>query len=122
VHLLGLLRRREVTTMFHLGRDCLCRREAPQVGGLTFPLCWRCSGMLAGVLAGGQMLSWVPALAALPLLLGLLGGLLIFPAGADVFCQLVSTYRSNRLRRSVTGLLLGMGLVLLSKVLVDLFR
>jgi uncharacterized membrane protein len=108
--------------MFHLGRDCLCGKEAPQLGGFTSPLCWRCSAMLAGVMAGCLVLDCVQALMASPLLLGLLGGALAFPAGADVFCQLVSTYRSNRVRRLVTGFPLGVGLALLSKALMVSLR
>src|SRR5437879_5262897 len=45
--------------MFLPGRDCLCRKEAPRLGRLSSPLCWRCSGLAVGAAA---------------LLAGLLGG------------------------------------------------
>src|SRR5215469_9231063 len=99
--------------MFRLGRDCLCRREAPALGRFTCPLCWRCTGVTVGTLAlqainclGG--LEDLPA--ALAAALGVACGL---PAAADVFCQMAGSYRSNRHRRMATGVLLGAGVVLL---------
>lgn len=108
-------------TMFHLGRDCLCRKEAPRLGGLTFPLCWRCTGMTAGAVAGCLTLACTPGVVMSPLWLGLIGLSCIIPAGADVFCQLVSNYRSNRHRRLVTGIPLGVGLAFVSKAVSAFF-
>ena len=107
--------------MLHLGRDCLCGKEAPRLWGFTSPLCWRCSAMMVGVLAGCLMLFCLRLLGGSPLLLGLLGGSCVFPAGADVFCQVVGPYRSNRIRRLVTGIPLGVGLAFLSRACVTLF-
>ncbi len=107
--------------MFHIGRDCLCGREAPRSWGFTSPLCWRCSAMMVGVFAGCMMLFCLQPLAGSPLLLGLLGGSCVVPAGADVFFQMVGPYRSNRIRRLVTGLPLGVGLAFLSRACVASF-
>jgi uncharacterized membrane protein len=106
---------------FRLGRDCLCRREAPALGRFTFPLCWRCSGMTAGaaallsVHALGDLLAASAALAVTGCLCGL-------PAAADVCFQIMTPYRSNHARRLVTGLLLGAGIVLLGHVLMRCFH
>jgi uncharacterized membrane protein len=106
---------------FRLGRDCLCRREAPAIGRFTFLLCWRCSGMAAGAVA----LLVVNALGGLPMPsapLAVAGGLCGLPAAADVGFQIMTPYRSNRARRLVTGVLLGAGIVLLGHVLVWWFH
>jgi uncharacterized membrane protein len=108
--------------MFHLGRDCLCRREAPTLGRFTFPLCWRCTGIAVGIAAlqavdclGG--LQGFPASLAAPL-----GALCGLPAAADVFCQMAGPYRSDRRRRLATGVLLGAGVVFLARAFVPLIR
>ncbi len=108
--------------MIRFGQYCLCRREAPRVGHFTFPVCWRCSGLLAGGLLGSLALAWLklPSTALLPL--GVVGGLATLPAALDVFCQIVSAYRSNRYRRLATGLLLGAGIVLIITAIVSWFR
>ena len=107
--------------MFRLGRDCLCRKESPRLGRWRFPLCWRCSGVLVGltvvVLAGS-----LRTLPSSPVTLAILGGSCGLPAGADVFFQVVSTYRSTPRRRLWTGLLLGAAIVLLSQSVVSLLR
>jgi uncharacterized membrane protein len=107
--------------MFRFGRDCLCGKEAPRPWGFTSPLCWRCSAMMAGVLAGCLMLYCLGSLGGSPLLLGMLGGSCVLPAGADVFFQVVGPYRSNRIRRLVTGFPFGVGLALLSRACVASF-
>src|SRR4051812_30894768 len=86
--------------MFCLGRDCLCRREAPAAGRFISPLCWRCSGMAAGLAPGVALTLCMDS----ALLAALASGLAALPAGADVLCQIASDYRSNRWRRVVTGL------------------
>jgi uncharacterized membrane protein len=102
---------------FRLGQDCLCRREAPALGGFTCPLCWRCSGIAAGaaaVLAAYALGGLPPAPAAL----AVAGSLCGLPAAADVALQMMTAYRSNRSRRLLSGLLLGAGIVLLAQALV----
>ncbi len=106
---------------FRLGQDCLCRREAPALGRFTFPLCWRCSGMMAGLAAliTIDALGGLPAASAFLAVTGCLCGL---PAAADVSFQVMTAYRSNRSRRLVSGVLLGAGIVLLGRVLARWFR
>jgi len=107
--------------MFRFGRDCLCRREAPHVGRFSFPVCWRCSGLLVGSFFGSLVLPWLK-LPPETLLLGVVGCVAVVPAAADVLCQVVTSYRSNRHRRLATGLLLGAALALLCHVVVSWFR
>jgi uncharacterized membrane protein len=97
--------------MFSTGHACLCRRAAPAVLELASPFCYRCTGMLAGVALGAVLghladlndWSWW--------LLVALGVPLAAPALLDVMAQNISSYRSNLIRRSVTGVLLGLGIV-----------
>jgi uncharacterized membrane protein len=106
---------------FRLGRDCLCRREAPEIGRFTFPLCWRCSGMTAGAAAllAVDALGSLPAASASLAMAGCLCGL---PAAVDVCFQVMTRYRSNPSRRFVTGVLLGTSIELLARVLVQCLR
>jgi uncharacterized membrane protein len=108
--------------MFRLGRDCLCRREAPALGRITFPLCWRCCGIAAGAAAllAADVLGGLDGLQAAPA--AALGASCGLPAALDVSCQMAGSYRSNRRRRVGTGGLLGAGLVLLARALVPWFR
>jgi uncharacterized membrane protein len=71
--------------------------------------------MMAGVFAGCLVLCLLRPLGVSPLLLGLVGGSCVLPAGADVGCQVMGTYRSNRVRRLATGFPLGVGLAFLSQ-------
>jgi uncharacterized membrane protein len=108
--------------MFHLGRDCLCRREAPTLGWFTFPLCWRCTGIAAGILAL-QAVDCLGGLECFPAsLAAIVGASCALPAGADVLCQMAGSYRSNRSRRLATGVLLGAGVVFLAHAFAPLFR
>jgi uncharacterized membrane protein len=50
----------------------------------------------------------------------LVGSLCCLPASMDVGLQTVSRYRSNYWRRFTTGLLLGMGVVVVARVLKSL--
>jgi uncharacterized membrane protein len=91
------------------------------MGRFTFPLCWRCSGLLVGSVVGSLVIPCMH-LPAATLMLVVLGCLAALPAAVDVLCQVVSSYRSNRSRRLVTGLLLGAGIALLCHSFVSWFR
>ena len=74
--------------------------------GTPFPICARCTGELAGILAAAITYGWFhpPAAAAAALLLPML---------ADGFAQLCTSYESGNYRRLVTGILFGYGLTVL---------
>lgn len=73
--------------------------------GKQFPLCARCTGILAGYFLG--------------LLLAIMTGpifviyafLLLIPTLIDGFIQLLTNYESTNLRRLVTGISAGIGIV-----------
>ena len=98
--------------MFWLGRRCLCRRDAPSLGGLVCPLCWRCSGMALGL---ASALVFAPSVDGVSVAaeLVLVTAAWWLPALIDVFAQVASrhAYRSHWLIRLVTGLALGVGIV-----------
>jgi uncharacterized membrane protein len=110
VHLFVLLQ--GWLTMFRLGRACLCRRDAPTLGGLVCPLCWRCSGMALGLVSA---LIVAPTGSGVPVAVNLVlvTAAWWLPALIDVVAQVASrhAYRSHRLIRLVTGLALGVGIV-----------
>lgn len=67
--------------------------------------------MLFGVAAGATVAHFAQLNSWPWWLLVVLGSALALPAFADVAAQWISPYRSNCLRRGVTGLLLGVGVV-----------
>src|SRR5271166_456148 len=109
--------------MFRLGRECLCRRDAPRLGGMVCPLCWRCSGMVLGLVSA---LAVAPSAYGVPVAteLMLVTAAWWLPALVDVAAQIASrhAYRSHRLIRLVTGLALGAGIVPASLLVKALLR
>ena len=86
---------------------CHCRPQRSfHLRGRPFPICARCTGELAGILAG-LVLCWFylpPVWAALALLVPML---------IDGFFQLLTHRESTNGRRFVTGTLFGYGLTAL---------
>ena len=82
---------------------CHCRPERSfHVKGRSFPVCARCTGMLAGFLI--CLLScffWQPHPAWM--------AVLMLPGIIDGTVQMKTSYTSNNLRRLWTGLLMGYG-------------
>ncbi len=73
------------------------------VGGYQFPLCARCTGILVGHIIG---------LILLPIhVFGLIWGLLMIPMVLDGGIQYLTSYRSNNIRRFLTGLLYGVSFI-----------
>jgi uncharacterized membrane protein len=97
--------------MFSTGHACLCRRPAPAFFLVASPFCYRCTAMLTGVAIGVAIGSLLDLNIWPWWLLGALGCVLSMPALADVIAQMTYDYRSNIFRRSVTGVLLGLGIV-----------
>lgn len=82
--------------------------RAPVVCGICFPLCWRCTAIILGMMVvrtGG-----LAELAASPLATGVL---LVTPCGIDGALQYGWGVESTNLRRIVFGLLAGCGLALI---------
>ncbi|MCA1063043.1 DUF2085 domain-containing protein (plasmid) [Cytobacillus spongiae] len=78
------------------------------VRGVQFPLCFRCMGILIGMLLGAPII-WMfcPGLVFNHLIYG---GLLIIPLLVDGFTQLWKWRKSTNLLRLLTGMLCGTGL------------
>ncbi|MDL0139618.1 DUF2085 domain-containing protein [Halobacterium salinarum] len=79
--------------------------------GRYFGLCARCTGMYtSGILTVLVTLVWSLPLNPEPSLI--LGGILLIPGGIDGFTQLLGKRESTNRLRIITGLLLGVGIVL----------
>ena len=95
----------------NLGRLPLCNLlpdHAPRVGSFCFPLCWRCTGVLTGLVCF-QM-----AGCGLSLLVRIgIGLLLLLPCAIDGVAQWKWQIPSTTFRRVVTGFLAGTGCALL---------
>jgi uncharacterized membrane protein len=84
---------------------CNLRRDrAPVICGICFPLCWRCTAILAGFLATRFSLprELNGPHAILPLFL-------VFPCGVDGVLQYFLGIESTNKRRIASGLLAGIG-------------
>ena len=74
--------------------------------GTPFPICARCTGELAGILAAAVTYWLIRPSAAV-------AAALLLPMLADGFAQLCTPYESGNYRRLVTGALFGYGLTAL---------
>ncbi|WP_424016199.1 DUF2085 domain-containing protein (plasmid) [Halorientalis pallida] len=80
--------------------------------GRYFGLCARCTTMyLGGILTMLAYLLWEPVFQGILSLV--VGGLLLVPGGVDGTTQMFGDRESTNSLRAVTGLLLGMGVVIL---------
>ena len=87
---------------------CHCRpdRSFHFRDGTPFPICARCTGELAGILAG--LATWWAVHPSAGV-----AAVLLVPLIADGLLQLCTPYESGNLRRLATGLLFGYGLTVL---------
>ena len=87
---------------------CHCRPDRSfHLRGVQFPVCARCTGILAGMLAAlATLWLWVPRPWALILMLA--------PLVIDGAVQHRTRYESNNLRRFLTGLLYGYAMIVLA--------
>ena len=84
---------------------CHCRDDRSfHYHGKRFPLCARCTGELAGILAAA-VLYWAVGVPALPVL-----AVLAVPLVVDGGLQALTAYESGNGRRLVTGVLFGYAL------------
>ncbi|MCI7656497.1 DUF2085 domain-containing protein [Anaerotignum sp.] len=87
---------------------CHCRADRSFFfHGKQFPICARCTGEMIGILAGIPVFFLMPAPPAWVLALFLL------PLVADGCIQRLTAYESTNLRRLVTGILFGYGIMML---------
>ncbi|WP_179884773.1 DUF2085 domain-containing protein [Bacillus sp. AFS015802] len=80
------------------------------VNGRQFPLCFRCMGILMGIIMGIPS-AWL-LLPSLTLIHLLMAGIFIVPLLADGFTQKWNVRGSTNVLRLVTGVLCGVGLAI----------
>ena len=94
-------------TSMRIGRKCSGCHQMPErsffVGGYQLPLCARCTGIVIGHVTGAA----VSVFHSVPLwtLIGTL------PLMADGMVQKYTSYESTNIRRLVTGILYGFGMM-----------
>jgi uncharacterized membrane protein len=92
--------------LLNVGRLPLCNqdaRRAPHIGRFCFPLCWRCFGILFGILMGLYVLEPTMHINGHPILTMLL----LMPCAVDGIAQRYFCFQSTTFRRISTGLLAG---------------
>lgn len=82
--------------------------------GKQFPICARCTGILCGYFLG---IIYVLLHKNISLILFLL---LMFPIGLDGIGQLYGRWESTNIRRFITGILAGIGTVIICKAAIVL--
>lgn len=87
----------------------LCHRRPDRSfhcsNGKQFPICARCTGILAGYLLGILL-----AIMTGPIFV-IYAFLLLIPTIIDGFVQLFTNYESNNIKRLITGIAAGVGIV-----------
>ncbi len=99
------------------GETPLCNgrpERAPHIGSFCFPLCWRCTSIIAGY----SVCYWTkPVFLSSHIILGLIISIgLIIPCAYDGVRQVLSDYESSNPLRIITGLLAGIGMSILGFV------
>ena len=98
--------------VIHVGHLPICnfqRQRAPHIGRWCFPLCWRCSSILGGVLLGGYLNASSYKMATIHHAYALL---LVLPTTLDGILQYRFKRESTNARRIWSGLLAGIGFAL----------
>lgn len=91
--------------LLHIGKVPICNGIASRafhIGDFCFILCYRCSGVVLGIIFSLYYLNkYKPKIRYI---------LLIIPMIIDGLLQLLTPYISNNLLRSITGVLFGIGI------------
>lgn len=107
-----------IDRLMHLGEIPICNGNASRalhIGDFCFFLCYRCSGVVIGLLISLYYLKKSqPNIKYM---------ILIFPLIIDGFLQLLTMYESTNLLRLITGILFGIGItqgiIYLSNIIYD---
>ena len=93
-----------------IGRVPLCNEipeRAPHIGGFCFPLCWRCTAFIIGIIISHLI---IPDGAGLKKgIMIIIGMSLIVPCLLDGIMQYLLSKPSNNIRRFTSGFLAGIG-------------
>lgn len=96
--------------LMELGERAGCHQRADRsffIGGCQFPLCARCTGVFLGQLSAVVMLIFRKALSPV------LSLVLLLVMGADWFIQRIGVLESDNIRRLITGIMGGAGIIFL---------
>ena len=102
--------------------DYICHRKPERsffYKGRQFPVCARCTGFYISGIASIILLNFIPVPYNLTTLL--IGILLLIPCAIDGFTQLFEMRESNNILRLITGLLGGVGLILVYEMMIRFF-
>ena len=87
--------------------------RAFEIAETAMPICARCTGIYGGILLGAITLSFAPIVRRRRLLF-LVGMAIALPMVIDGLMQLFGFWATGEVARSVTGLLFGIGLIVLA--------
>ena len=102
--------------------EYICHRKPERsffYKGRQFPVCARCTGFYISGIASIILLNFIPVPYSLTTLL--IGILLLIPCAIDGFTQLFEMRESNNILRLITGLLGGVGLILVYEMMIRFF-
>jgi uncharacterized membrane protein len=103
--------------MTMIGKVPLCNRKpgcAPILFGKCFLLCWRCSGIIAGILLGEIIMHYyLIHMSNYEMKFLVLSTILIIPTAIDGTAQYFFKIQSTNFRRAFTGFLAGLGVSLI---------
>ena len=102
--------------------DYICHRKPERsffYKGRQFPVCARCTGFYISGIASIILLNFIPVPYSLTTLL--IGILLLIPCAIDGFTQLFEYRESNNILRLITGLIGGVGLILVYEMMIRFF-
>ena len=102
--------------------DYICHRKPERsffYKGRQFPVCARCTGFYITGIASIILINFYPVPYSLTTLL--IGIILLIPCAIDGFTQLFEMRESNNMLRFITGLLGGVGIILVYEMIIEFF-
>ncbi|WP_295620400.1 DUF2085 domain-containing protein [uncultured Methanobrevibacter sp.] len=102
--------------------DYICHRRPERsffYKGHQFPVCARCTGFYISGISTIVLLKLFPVPYSLTTLI--IGIILLIPCAIDGFTQLFEFRESNNILRFITGLLGGVGLILVYELMIEFF-
>ena len=91
--------------------------RAPHIGTFCFPLCWRCTMIILGLLVGVCLCVF----ACPGTIVGLLSSCLVIPCLIDGLLQTKTDYVSTNLKRILFGFVAGVGMFIGTFTVCNLF-
>ena len=102
--------------------DYICHRKPERsffYKGHQFPVCARCTGFYITGITSIILINLYPVPYSLTTLL--IGIILLIPCAIDGFTQLFEMRESNNILRFITGLLGGVGIILVYEMMIEFF-